>query len=66
MNSAMFARIEDCYLRPPEDDRKVCCECSACGEPIREDDDIYEIMGFRFCQSCIDDSHSYAEPDEAM
>lgn len=59
----VLERLERNYLEPPEDRRKVVCKCSACDEPIYEGDDVYELMGFMFCQSCVDDAHSYAELD---
>lgn len=52
------------YLEPPEDTRPVCYTCSCCGEPIREGDEYWELMGQHFCESCIDDAHHYdAEPE---
>ena len=37
--------------------------CSGCGEPIRDGDDYYEIMGEQWCQSCIDEAREVAEYD---
>ena len=59
----VLERLERSYLEPPEDRRRVVCKCSACDEPLYEGDDVYELMGFTFCQSCVDDAHSYAELD---
>lgn len=51
-------------LEPPEDTRAVCFTCACCGEPIREGDEYWELMGSYYCESCIDDAHHYdAEPE---
>lgn len=43
-------------LEPPEDDREILGWCDECGEPIREDDDYYEIGGYCYCKACIEDA----------
>ena len=66
MYNAVLVGLENTYLEPEEKIRKVCCECSACGEEICEGDDCYEILGLTICESCIDDSHGYAELEDAI
>lgn len=45
-------------LEPPEDQRTILHNCVACGEPIREYDEAYDIPGFGYvCTRCVDDAH---------
>lgn len=57
----VLAILEKKWLEPDEEERCVCCTCDECGEDIYEDDDVYEIGGHTYCQSCIDYAHGFAE-----
>ena len=37
--------------------------CSGCGDPIREGDDYWDVMGEQFCEKCIDNAKREAEYD---
>lgn len=37
--------------------------CSGCGEPIREGDIYYDILGEQFCEECIEEAMGEAVYD---
>ena len=48
---------------PNADEPKACFICSGCGDPIREGEDYWDIMGEQWCEECIDDLRRVAEYD---
>ena len=66
MYNAVLVSLENAYFEPTEEIRKVCYECSVCGEEIYEEDDCYKLLGFVICESCIDDAHGYAEAEDVF
>ena len=64
MNNMIFDRLESVYLNPPEDTRRRVGRCADCKDPILEDDEVYEILGYVFCESCINDAYECAAPEE--
>lgn len=60
-NSLILARLEDSYLEPEEDRRRICGTCSICTGDIREDDEYYELLGETVCDECMQEAHRYAE-----
>ncbi len=47
--------MEDYMIEPPEEKRKVVCECDFCHEPIYEGDVIYSSFDFEACEECEED-----------
>lgn len=40
-------------LNPPDEECRVCFQCSECGEPIREGDDYVRFGENCYCDDCV-------------
>lgn len=53
------------YRDPQAEEARIVTFCEACGDPICEGYDYYQIGNHAMCESCVDECRTTAEiPDE--
>lgn len=54
-----------CHSRCPNaTEPPVFAECEACGEPIYDGDEYYEIGEHKFCEACVVSGYRTAEVED--
>lgn len=63
---ASFEQIPEYWLDVPVDTRRVLRHCTACGEELKEYDDIYRVLDDYYCQSCVESFYMDEEHEKLL